>query len=94
MKITDIIKEIALAAGVEVEEVIALNLTENDLRNYEAESVKASGAVLVYNPANKYKGDNMNPKDMQAWKGYDDLSALRNKSSRNLRRLEAKKKKK
>ncbi|BDU13842.1 hypothetical protein [Escherichia phage phiWec190] len=35
----------------------------------------------------------MNPKDMQAWKGYDDLSALRNKSSRNLRRLEAKKKK-
>ena len=36
----------------------------------------------------------MNPKDMQAWKGYVDLSALRNKSSRNLRRLEAKKKKK
>ncbi|AXA27802.1 hypothetical protein vBEcoMRo121lw_00278 [Escherichia phage vB_EcoM-Ro121lw] len=53
MKIADIIKEIALAAGVEVEEVIALNLTENDLRNYEAESVKASGAVLVYDPANK-----------------------------------------
>lgn len=53
MKTTDIIKEIALAAGVEIEEVIALNLTENDLRNYEVESVKASGAVLVYNPANK-----------------------------------------
>ncbi|BDU12402.1 hypothetical protein [Escherichia phage phiWec186] len=42
----------------------------------------------------RVKGANMNPKDMQAWKGYDDLSALRNKSSRNLRRLEAKKKKK
>ncbi|QHR64870.1 hypothetical protein JR326_gp074 [Escherichia phage ukendt] len=53
MKTTDIIKEIALAAGVEIEEVIALNLTENDLRNYEAESVKASGAILAYNPANK-----------------------------------------
>ena len=46
MKIADIIKEIALATGIEIEEVIALNLTENDLRNYEAESVKASGAVL------------------------------------------------
>ncbi|QHR69446.1 hypothetical protein nieznany_113 [Escherichia phage nieznany] len=53
MKIADIIKEIALATGIEIEEVIALNLTENDLRNYEAESVKASGAVLVYDPANK-----------------------------------------
>ena len=36
MKTTDIIKEIALAADVEIEEVIAFNLTENDLRNYEA----------------------------------------------------------
>ncbi|BDU13351.1 hypothetical protein [Escherichia phage phiWec190] len=50
---SNIIKEIALATGIEIEEVIALNLTENDLRNYEAESVKASGAVLAYNPANK-----------------------------------------
>lgn len=50
---SNIIKEIALATGIEIEGVIALNLTENDLRNYEAESVKASGAVLAYNPANK-----------------------------------------
>ncbi|MCJ8478590.1 hypothetical protein MOO17_11175 [Escherichia coli] len=50
---SNIIKEIALATGIEIEEVIALNLTENDLRNYETESVKASGAVLAYNPANK-----------------------------------------
>ena len=50
---SNIIKEIALATGIEIEEVIALNLTENDLRNYEDESVKASGAVLAYNPANK-----------------------------------------
>lgn len=35
----------------------------------------------------------MNPNNMQPFKGYDDLSALRNKSSRNLRRMEAKKKK-
>lgn len=48
-----IIKEIALASDIEIEEVIALNLTENDLRNYEDESVKASGAILAYNPANK-----------------------------------------
>lgn len=53
IKSSAIIKEIALAAGIEIEEVIALNLTENDLRNYEAESVKASGAVLAYNPVNK-----------------------------------------
>lgn len=50
---SNIIKEIALATGIEIEEVIALNLTEDNLRNYEAESVKASGAVLAYNPANK-----------------------------------------
>ncbi|BDU12181.1 hypothetical protein [Escherichia phage phiWec179] len=50
---SNIIKEIALATGIEIEEVIALNLTENDLRNYEDESVKASGAILAYNPANK-----------------------------------------
>lgn len=53
IKSSAIIKEIALASDIEIEEVIALNLTENDLRNYEAESVKASGAVLAYNPANK-----------------------------------------
>ncbi|MCC5405684.1 hypothetical protein NWUPM3A1_260 [Escherichia phage vB_EcoM_3A1_SA_NWU] len=53
MKTTDIIKEIALAADVEIEEVIALNLTEDNLRSYETESVKASGAILAYNPANK-----------------------------------------
>lgn len=53
IKSSTIIKEIALASGIEIEEVIALNLTENDLRNYEAESVKASGAVLAYNPVNK-----------------------------------------
>lgn len=53
IKSSNIIKEIALATGVEIEEVIALNLTEDNLRNYEAESVKASGAVLAYNPANK-----------------------------------------
>lgn len=53
IKSSNIIKEIALATGIEIEEVIALNLTEDNLRNYEAESVKASGAVLAYNPANK-----------------------------------------
>lgn len=53
IKSSTIIKEIALATGIEIEEVIALNLTEDDLRSYEAESVKASGAVLAYNPANK-----------------------------------------
>lgn len=53
IKSSAIIKEIALASDIEIEEVIALNLTENDLRNYEAESVKASGAVLAYNPVNK-----------------------------------------
>jgi len=53
IKSSKIIKEIALATGIEIEEVIALNLTEDNLRSYEAENVKASGAVLVYNPANK-----------------------------------------
>ncbi len=53
IKTSDIIKEIALATGVEVEEVIAMNITEEDLRSYEAGAVKASGAVLAYNPDNK-----------------------------------------
>ncbi len=53
IKSSNILKEIALATDIEIEEVIALNLTENDLRNYEDESVKASGAILAYNPANK-----------------------------------------
>lgn len=53
IKTSNIIKEIALATGVEVEEVIAMNITEEDLRNYEAGAVKASGAVLAYNPDNK-----------------------------------------
>ncbi|CAA7332815.1 Hypothetical protein MEKHABCG_00258 [Escherichia phage vB_EcoM_UP17] len=53
IKSSKIIKEIALATGIEIEEVIALNLTEDNLRSYETESVKASGAILAYNPANK-----------------------------------------
>lgn len=53
IKTSNIIKEIALATGVEVEEVIAMNITEEDLRSYEAATVKASGAVLAYNPDNK-----------------------------------------